>query len=110
VELGSRPLEVVVLPVSDADRAKRFYQDLGWRLDADLATSESFRVVQLTPPGSDASIMFGAGLTPAVPGSVEGFVLSVYDAGSREATWASFSDPDGNTWLVEEIMTRLPRP
>ena len=74
-------LEVVVLPVSDVDRAKRFYEGLGWRLDADLAvaTSEDFRVVQLTPPGSTASVIFGTGLTTATPGSVDSLILVVDD-------------------------------
>ena len=149
VKPGDARLEVVALPVSDVDRAKRFYQDLGWRLDADLTpTGEDFRVVQLTPPGSLASIIFGAGLTSAAPGSVEGLILSVYDldatraeligrgvevsevwhdeggvfhhAGTRGrvpgpdpegrsySSWASFSDPDGNGWLLQEIKTRLP--
>jgi catechol 2,3-dioxygenase-like lactoylglutathione lyase family enzyme len=145
---GDARLEVVVLPVSDVDRAKRFYQELGWRLDADFSATEDFRVVQVTPPGSQASIIFGAGLTSAAPGSVERLVLSVYDldaaraelighgaevsevfhdeggvflhAGTRGrasgpdpegrsyASWASFSDPDGNGWLLQEIKTRLP--
>ncbi len=149
VKPGDARLEVVVLPVSDVDRAKRFYQDLGWRLDADLTpTGEDFRVVQLTPPGSQASIIFGAGLTSAAPGSLEGLILSVYDldatraelvgrgvevsevwhdeggvfhhAGTRGrvpgpdpegrsySSWASFSDPDGNGWLLQEIKTRIP--
>ena len=149
VKPGDARLEVVVLPVSDVDRAKRFYQDLGWRLDADLTpTSEDFRVVQLTPPGSLASIIFGSGITSAAPGSVEGMILSVYDldatraeligrgvevsevwhdeggvfhhAGTRGrvpgpdpegrsySSWASFSDPDGNGWLLQEIKTRIP--
>src|SRR5207253_5678908 len=68
-------LEVVVLPVSDVDRAKRFYQRLGWRLDADFATDDEWRVVQLTPPGSPCSILFGKGITSAVPGSVQGNFL-----------------------------------
>jgi len=148
VQPGELRLEVVVLPVSDVDRAKRFYQDLGWRLDADLARGDDFRVVQLTPPGSQASIIFGTGITAAAPGSVEGLLLSVYDldatraeligrgadvsdafhdeggvfhhagtqgrvpgpdpAGRSYSTWASFSDPDGNGWLLQEIKTRLP--
>lgn len=116
-ELVDAHLEVFVLPVSDPDRAKRFYQDLGWRLDGDTATSECFRVVRLTPPGSPASVIFGVGLTPAAPGSVEGLVLPVYDLdasrgeliGRSGASGASFSDPDGNTWLIPEIRTRLPR-
>jgi catechol 2,3-dioxygenase-like lactoylglutathione lyase family enzyme len=134
-------LEVVVIPVSDVDRAKRFYESLGWRLDADFAGGE-FRVVQLTPPGSQGSIQFGTGLTTAAPGSAQGLYLVVSDiqaaraeltgrgadvspvfhfAGIRGSrlpgpdpegqsyrSWASFSDPDGNGWLVQEIKTRLP--
>ena len=72
-------LEVVVLPVSDVDRAKDFYASLGWRLDADFATSEDFRVVQLTPPGSEASVIFGKGITAGTPGSVEDLQLTVSD-------------------------------
>jgi catechol 2,3-dioxygenase-like lactoylglutathione lyase family enzyme len=135
-------LEVVVIPVSDVDRAKRFYGDLGWRLDADFTSGEDFRIVQLTPPGSQCSIHFGKGVTTAVPGSVQGLILMVHDieaaraellgrsvdvsqlfhyAGIRGArlpgpdpegrsyrSWASFSDPDGNGWLLQEIKTRLP--
>ena len=141
-------LEVVVLPVADVDRAKAFYEMLGWRLDADLATGDDYRIVQLTPPGSSASIHFGTGVTSAAPGSVERSVLVVDDvevaraelvargvavsevfhgedglihhAGTRgrvagpdpgRATYgsgASFEDPDGNGWLLQEITTRLP--
>ena len=72
-------LEVVVVPVSDVDRAKRFYTSLGWRLDADFATGEEFRVVQVTPPGSECSVIFGKGVTSAVPGSVEDLQLTVFD-------------------------------
>src|SRR6185503_4980736 len=72
-------LEVIVIPVSDVDRAKRFYGNLGWRLDADFAAGDSFRVVQLTPPGSDCSIHFGKGITPAAPGSMRGTYLIVSD-------------------------------
>src|SRR2546427_1398507 len=72
-------LEVVVVPVSDVDRAKRFYQALGWRLDADFASGEDFRVVQLTPPGSQCSIIFGTGITSATPGSAESMILVVND-------------------------------
>ncbi len=140
--------EVVVIPVSDIDRAKRFYGGLGWRLDADIA-GEDFRGVQLTPPGSQCSIIFGKGVTTAVPGSVQGLYLIVddieaaraelighgvdvsevfhYDGtrlprhgdaqervrgpdpqGRSYSTWASFSDPDGNGWLLQEVKTRLP--
>jgi catechol 2,3-dioxygenase-like lactoylglutathione lyase family enzyme len=141
-------LEVVVIPVADVDRAKAFYSALGWRLDADLARGDDFRVVQLTPPGSGCSIIFGTGLTAAEPGSYEGLQLVVSDleaaraelaargaqvsepfhdaggvfhhAGSSErvpgyaadrasyGTFASFDDPDGNTWFVQEVTTRLP--
>ena len=141
-------LEVVVVPVSDVDRAKRFYTSLGWRLDADFATGDEFRVVQLTPPGSEASIIFGKGVTSAVPGSVEDLQLTVFDidkardelvgrgvavsevfhdaggvfhhAGTEGrvagpapehadyGSFASFDDPDGNGWLLQEIRVRLP--
>jgi len=141
-------LEVVVLPVSDVDRAKRFYLDLGWRLDADFANGEYFRVVQLTPPGSPCSVIFGRNVTAAAPGSVQDLMLIVHDvelareqlvhrgvdispifhdeagifhrAGTQGrvpgldpqrrsyCSWASFSDPDGNGWLLQEITTRLP--
>ena len=72
-------LELVVVPVSDVDRAKAFYQSLDWRLDADFETGPDFRVVQLTPPGSACSIIFGTGVTTAAPGSVEGLQLVVFD-------------------------------
>ena len=141
-------LEVVVVPVSDVDKAKAFYQGLGWRLDADFAKSEDFRVVQLTPPGSPASIIFGTGLTSAAPGSADGLQLVVDDIDTARAelasrgavvsevfhdaggvfhhggtagraagpapdhqsygSFASFSDPDGNGWFVQEVTTRLP--
>src|SRR5438105_3639411 len=78
-------LEVVVIPVSDVDRANRFYGGLGWRLDADLAIGPDSRVVQLTPPGSDCSIHFGRGITKAVPGSAQGMILAVYDMQSARA-------------------------
>jgi catechol 2,3-dioxygenase-like lactoylglutathione lyase family enzyme len=141
-------LEVVVIPVADVDRAKRFYTGLGWREDADFATGPDFRVVQLTPPGSPCSVIFGTGLTAAAPGSTEGVQLVVddietarkelesggadvseifHDAGgvfhhagtnqrvagpgsNRQSygSWVSFRDPDGNTWFVQEVTTRLP--
>ncbi len=133
-------LEVVTLPVSDVDRAKSFYQSLGWRLDADFDISDDVRVVQLTPPHSGCSIAFGKGLTSAEPGSAQRFELVVTDIdAAREdlvgrgvevsepfhleegklvpgpdperrsyLTYASFSDPDGNGWLVQEIKERLP--
>jgi catechol 2,3-dioxygenase-like lactoylglutathione lyase family enzyme len=141
-------LEVIVLPVSDVDRAKQFYEALGWRLDADFSTDADFRVIQLTPPGSPASIIFGTGISTAAPGSAEGLHLVVtdieaaraellsrgaelsevfHDAGgvfhhagttAREpgpdpqrgsyGSFAAFSDPDGNGWILQEITTRLP--
>ena len=144
---STQKLEVVVLPVSDVDRAKRFYGRLGWRLDADFADGEDWRAVQMTPPGSPCSIIFGKGVTTAVPGSVQGLLLVVEDIAAARAeligrgvdvsevfhfegglhvtgtqgrapgpdpqgrsyrSWASFSDPDGNGWLLQEIKTRLP--
>jgi catechol 2,3-dioxygenase-like lactoylglutathione lyase family enzyme len=144
----SRKLEVVVIPVSDVDRAKQFYQSLGWRLDADFVTGPDFRVVQLTPPGSECSIIFGAGVTSATPGSMQGLQLTVIDIEDAHAdlvgrgvdvdkvfhdeggvfhhagtaaridgpdphrrdygSFASFSDPDGNGWLLQEVRTRAP--
>jgi catechol 2,3-dioxygenase-like lactoylglutathione lyase family enzyme len=134
-------LEVVVVPVSDVDRAKRFYEELGWQLDADFVTGPDSRIVQLTPPGSAASIQFGKGLTSAVPGAVENLFLVVLDIEAARAdlvrrgvtvseifhktpgspplpgpdpdrksysSFATFSDPDGNGWLLQEIKTRLP--
>jgi catechol 2,3-dioxygenase-like lactoylglutathione lyase family enzyme len=143
-------LEVVVIPVADAGRAKEFYLSLGWRLDADRAAGDSFRIVQLTPPGSDCSIQFGTGLTSAAPGSAQGLYLIVSDIEAARAelvshgvevsevfhegapggrfsldgtnsrlsgrapedasygSFVSFRDPDGNSWLLQEITTRLP--
>ena len=135
-------LEVVMLPVSDVERAKRFYEDLAWRLDADFSNGPDWRVVQMTPPGSQCSVQFGKGITTAVPGSVNGTYLVVDDIEAARAdligrgadvsepfhfaaiggprlpgvdperrtynTRATFSDPDGNTWLLQEITTRLP--
>ena len=138
-------LEVVTIPVSDVDRAKTFYESLGWRLDADFATP-SDHVVQFTPPGSPCSIHFGTNLTTAAPGSAQGVLLIVSDIkaareelvrrgieasevfhfaglnriapdarlsgpapdGGSYASFVSFSDPDGNGWLLQEITTRLP--
>ena len=142
--------EVVVIPVSDVDRAKEFYGGLGWRLDADFASDNGFRVVQFTPPGSEASVQFGTKITPAPPGSAHGLYLIVSDielarrqlaahgagvgevfhAGTPGAqfetdgtdgrvsgpapdhtsygSFATFRDPDGNDWLLQEITTRLP--
>jgi len=131
-------LEVVTIPVSDVDRAKSFYQSLGWRFDIDLVVSDDFRVVQMTPPHSQCSIQFGKGRTTAEPGSAQGLILVVddidaardalvsrgvdvsevqearppgFDAPEGERSYfarASFSDPDGNGWELQEITTRLP--
>ena len=147
-------LEVVVIPVSDIDRAKEFYGRLGWRLDADYAAPDGdFRVIQFTPPGSGASVIFGKNVTPAKPGSSQGLYLIVsdieaarkyllgrdvavsevfHDAGGVHSgadqpylfgrlrvsgpdpehrsyrSFVSFSDPDGNGWLLQEVTTRLP--
>jgi catechol 2,3-dioxygenase-like lactoylglutathione lyase family enzyme len=142
-------LEVVVIPVSDVDRAKRFYDSLGWRLDADFPF-DTFRVVQFTPPGSACSVQFGTNITPAAPGSAHGNYLVVSDIEAARAelvdrgvdvsevfhagkpgaqfqpngrsgrvsgpapnhatyrSFATFSDPDGNGWLLQEVTTRLP--
>jgi catechol 2,3-dioxygenase-like lactoylglutathione lyase family enzyme len=145
VRAGEFKLEVVVLPVADVDRAKRFYEGLGWRVDADVAPSADYRIVQLTPPGSACSIQFGIGVSPAAPGSAQSLYLAVADiAAAREqlisrgaevsevfhegtpgarfrdsdhaagpspdpyGSFATFSDPDGNGWLLQEITTRLP--
>jgi catechol 2,3-dioxygenase-like lactoylglutathione lyase family enzyme len=132
-------LEVVTLPVADVDRAKSFYQSLGWRLDADIVRGDAFRAVQFTPPHSGCSIAFGLGLTTDQPGSVQRLILAVSDIDAARAdlvqqgaevsevfhldggrkpgrdpqgrsyqTYASFTDPDGNGWLLQEIVTRLP--
>ncbi len=146
-------LEIIVLPVSDVDRAKAFYAGLGWRLDADYSNGSDFRVIQFTPPGSNASVIFGKNVTPAAPGSAQGLYLIVSDIeaarkelrengatvseafhpegevysgpdapylfGRRRVkgpdpergsyrSFASFSDPDGNGWLLQEITARLP--
>jgi catechol 2,3-dioxygenase-like lactoylglutathione lyase family enzyme len=130
-------LEVVALPVSDVDRAKRFYQSLGWRLDADFSAGADVRGVQFTPPHSQCSIHFGRGLTAAEPGSADRLMLAVEDIdaarddlirrgvdvsevyesrppgfesieGRSYFTYASFSDPDGNGWLLQEITNRIP--
>ena len=141
-------LEVLIIPVSDVDRAKRFYEKLGFRLDADSVVKEDFRAVQFTPPSSEASIIFGKGVTSAPPGSIDSLVLAVYDidaardnlialgvnvsevfhyaggplnstvenprVGGRDPegrsyfSFASFEDPEGNGWLLQEITTRLP--
>ena len=146
-------LEVVVIPVADVDRAKAFYHRLGWRLDAEFAGGDDFRILQVTPPGSGCSVIFGKGITAAPPGSAQGLYLVVSDieaarqeirrrgvdisevfhdagdvhAGSDEPflfgrhrvggrdperrsyrSFASFHDPDGNGWLLQEVTTRLP--
>jgi len=145
--------EIVVIPVSDVDRAKEFYGRLGWRLDADYDNGKDFRVIQFTPPGSGCSVIFGKNVTGAVPGSVQGLYLIVSDIEAARAellaqgvevseifhdaggvytgpdqpylfgrmrvsgrdpehrsyrSFVSFSDPDGNGWLLQEITTRLP--
>ena len=141
-------LEVVVIPVADVDRAKNFYVGLGWRLDADVADGDGFRVVQVTPPGSGCSVIFGDGVSSALPGSFEGLHLVVADieaaraelaghgvevgevfhdaggvfhhAGTKNqvpgpdpdrtsySSFASFTDPDGNAWTLQEVTQRLP--
>lgn len=141
-------LEVVVLPVSDVDRAKAFYEKLGFRLDADFPTDRGLRVVQLTPPGSAASIIFGTKLTDAAPGSTRGLhlitndiaaaraelvekgidvselwhdqdgvfhwagtenrVAGAHPSGDSYVTFASFADPDGNEWIIQQVVTLLP--
>jgi len=143
-------LEAVVIPVSDVDRAKKFYGSLGWRLDADFAFDNGFRVVQFTPPGSGCSIQFGTNITPVAAGSAGGLYLIVSDVEAARAelvargvevsdvfhagtpgaqfqldgtsgrvggpapdhasyrSFATFHDPDGNGWLLQEITTRLP--
>jgi catechol 2,3-dioxygenase-like lactoylglutathione lyase family enzyme len=146
-------LEIVVLPVSDVDRAKKFYQSLGWRLDAEYDSGKDFRIMQFTPPGSGCSVIFGKNITAAAPGSAQGLYLVVSDietarnellgrgvemsevfhdqasvyAGTDEPylfgrhrvsgldpehrsyrSFASFRDPDGNGWLLQEVTTRLP--
>ena len=140
-------LEVVIIPVSDVDRAKAFYEKLGWRFDGNFTSGEKLRVVQFTPPRSEASVIFGKGITSARPGSANGLVLAVenidaaredliargakvsevfhYDGlpfnnseansrikgrapGGSYFSFASFEDPDGNSWLLQEITTRFP--
>ena|SRR5215211_2514754 len=130
-------LEVVTLPVSDVDRAKQFYASLGWRFDIDLVVSNEIRTVQFTPPHSQCSIQFGKGGTTAHPGSAQGTILVVDDIdaarddlvsrgvdvsevqearppglddapGRSYFARASFSDPDGNNWVLQEVTTRLP--
>ena len=134
--------EVTAIPVSDVDRAKRFYGNLGWRLDTDFVVGDTFRGVQFTPPGSPASIHFGKGVTPAAPGSASGLFLVVSDIEAARTdlvsrgvdvseifhvagpghppipgldperrsyfSYATFKDPDGNTWLLQEVTVRFP--
>jgi len=100
-------LEVVTVPVSDVDRAKSFYQSLGWRLDADIVRGDNFRAVQLTPPHSACSVAFGKGLTTGEPGSLRRLILAVYDIDPARADLVS-RGIDGNEWLLQEIKTRLP--
>lgn len=141
-------LELVVIPVADVDRAKAFYGRLGWRADGDFAPAADFRIVQFTPPGSGASVIFGRNVTTAAPGSAQGLHLAVSDIEAARAelvargldvsetfhdkgrafhhggtaeraigpdperrsygSFVSFSDPDGNGWLLQEITTRIP--
>ncbi len=150
VPSAGTPLEVIVIPVSDVDRAKDFYGRLGWRLDADVVAREDVRLIQFTPPGSACSIQFGTNLTSAPPGSTRGLHLIVSDieavrdgllangvevsevfheqglgarfhpAGADDrasgpapdhesyGSFVSFSDPDGNGWLLQEVTARLP--
>jgi catechol 2,3-dioxygenase-like lactoylglutathione lyase family enzyme len=98
-------LEAVVIPVADVDRAKVFYLGLGWRLDADRAAGDSFRIVQLTPPGSDCSIQFGTGLTPAAPGSAQGLYLIVSDIEAARANWPDWY---ARYMVAEQAGTELP--
>jgi catechol 2,3-dioxygenase-like lactoylglutathione lyase family enzyme len=139
---GEVHLEVDIIPVSDVDRSKQFYERLGWRLDDDVAPMDGLRIVQFTPPGSACSITFGIGITTAAPGSAEGtLIVSDIEAAHKAlvgrgieasdvwhgppfpvqarqpgpdpertsyGSFFSLNDPDGNTWLVQEVTTRLP--
>jgi catechol 2,3-dioxygenase-like lactoylglutathione lyase family enzyme len=147
---ATQKLEAVVIPVSDVDRSKQFYQKLGWRLDADFSFDNGFRVVQLTPPGSSCSVQFGTNMTSTAPGSARSTYIVVSDINTARAelvtrgakvsevfhagtpgaqfqpegtngrvsgpspdhssysSFATFSDPDGNGWLLQEVTTRLP--
>ena len=149
-KVSDMKLEVVIIPVSDVDRSKKFYTRLGWRLDADFRFDNGFRVVQFTPPGSECSVQFGAKLTTSEPGSVRDFYLVVSDILAARSelitrgvdisevfhpaapgdqfqpegadgriggtdpghtsyrSFATFRDPDGNRWLIQEVTTRLP--
>ena len=140
-------IEIVIIPVTDVDRAKRFYRGLGWRLDLDFKSGDDYRVIQFTPPGSGCSVMFGKNMTSAAPGSLQGLHLVVSDLETARdellrrgveisepfhdtggvfhhadgtcvvnglnpqrqsyASYASFSDPDGNGWMMQEITARL---
>jgi catechol 2,3-dioxygenase-like lactoylglutathione lyase family enzyme len=147
VKVVDLKLEVVVIPVTDVDRAKEFYGGLGWRLDADFAFENGFRIVQFTPPGSGASIQFGTDMSLGAPGSVQNLYLIVSDIEAARAalvghgtevsevfhpaepgaqfhpdpsghlsgrstdsysSFATFTDPDGNGWLLQEVTARLP--
>ena len=147
VKAGEFKLEAIVLAVSDVDRAKDFYESLRWKLDADVASGEDFRIVQFTPPGSGCSIQFGTNIASGEPGSTQSLYLVVpdieaareellargvevsetfhegapgarfHEAGRASGpapdrgtynSFATFSDPDGNGWLLQEITTRLP--
>ncbi|HMF62252.1 MAG TPA: VOC family protein [Vicinamibacterales bacterium] len=134
-------LEVVVIPVSDVDRAKSFYTKLGWRLDAEFVKGDTFRGLQFTPPGSACSVHFGKGITSAAPGSARGLFLVVSDIEAARASliargvavsepfhllpgdppspgldpmrrsyasYATFADPDGNEWLMQEVPAARP--
>jgi len=101
-------LEVVVVPVSDVARAKDFYTALSWREDADFSGENGFRVVQLTPPASACSIIFGAGVSEAAPGSADGLQLTVTDIEAARIELIDRGDPDGNGWYLQEVTTRLP--
>ena len=100
-------LEVVVLPVSDVDRAKQFYAALGWREDADFRGDEAFRVVQMTPPGSPASIIFGKGVTDATPGSVRDLVLAVDDIEMPRAWRKCTQRSPAPYWRARDIWCKL---
>ena len=106
-------LEVVVIPVSDVHKAKDFYRGLGWRLDAGFATGPDFRVVQLTPPGSPCSVIFGTGITSATPGSAEGLQLVVADIGAAREELISHGAANWPDWyakymVAEQAGTELP--
>ena len=143
--------ELAVIPVADVERAKRFYGDLGWRLDAEFQPGPDFHIIQFTPPGSPASVIFGKNVTPAAPGAAQGLYLIVADIEAARAdllrrgvavseifhggaplgedepflfgrtrvsgpdpergtykSYASFRDPDGNGWLLQEVTARQP--